>query len=103
MALQDLHTAHWSPAVASLPAKPPLLAIWAKTILSSFPLERKRSGKIYLAPRFSSWIPDISRWKHVEISSAMKDFLETNGIKASELKRRRSAAKLRCNAAGRHS
>jgi hypothetical protein len=30
MALQDLHTALWSPAVASLPAKPPLLAIWGK-------------------------------------------------------------------------
>jgi pimeloyl-ACP methyl ester carboxylesterase len=42
-------------------SKPPLLAIWARTILSSFPRERKLFGRTYPAQRFSSLKPGISR------------------------------------------
>ena len=41
--------------------KPPLLAIWARTIPFSFPRERRRSGKTCRTLRFSSLIPDILR------------------------------------------
>jgi hypothetical protein len=46
-------------------SKPPLLAIWGRTILSSFRPGPKLFGKIFPVRTSNSSIPDISHWKRM--------------------------------------
>ena len=63
-------------------SKPPLLAIWGKNDPFFIPAGAEAFRKDIPSAKFSSLTPDTSRLEHTssEIASAMKDFLQANGI-----------------------